>query len=461
MLNVKQILEATNGKLINGNTQYIVKDYVLDSRTVKKDDFFVPIVGNKSNAHDYIISCVENGICGYFIQSSEINKEEIISKSIKLNKDICIIEISNSQDSLYEIGKYNRKLHMDIPVIAVTGSVGKTSTREMISSILSKKYNVLTTYKNYNGYIGLSLMLLKLENQELAVLEHGIDYIGEMDKLTDSSKPNIAVVTMIGTAHIGIFGSQESIFKEKMDVAKYMTCNSTVIINGDDKYLSTYKNDNINIIKYNIDNVSEINSDENTTYFKTKIYNKDQEIKLNQIGQHNIYNVLAGIKVAELLDVETSDIIKGIVDYKNLSSRFENIKLKNNIQIIDDTYNASIDSMKSGIRTVSLMSATRKIIVLGDMFELGNYSEELHLEVGKLFKDINVDILITLGVSSKVISKEAKKYIKNVYEFEDRNELIKNLCNTIQENDLVYFKASNAMKFNEIIKEVKNNIENI
>lgn len=455
MLNIEQIVEATKGKLINGNIDHIVKEYVLDSRNVNKEDFFIPIVGKNINAHDYIVSCVEKGICGYFIETSEKNKEDIILKTKLINENICIIEIEKSEDALYDIGKYNRKVHIDIPIIAITGSVGKTSTREMIASILSKKYKILNTYKNYNGYIGLSLMLLKLDDQEIAVLEHGIDWVGEMDKLTDATKPKVAVVTMIGTAHIGIFGSQEDIFKEKLNIAKNMTEDCTLILNGDDKYLNNYQNDNINLIKYSIDNANNIEINKSNTKFKTKIYNKETEIRLNEIGEHNIYNALASIKVAELYNIDSDDIVNGIEEYKNLSSRFEKITLDNGIQIIDDTYNASIDSMKSGLKAIGIMDAKRKIVVLGDMFELGDYSDNLHLEVGKLLKEIDIDILLTLGEKSKIISREAKKYINNVKEFDIREELVNEICNTIRKDDLIYFKASNAMKFNKIIEDVR------
>ena len=460
MLNIKQIIAATQGKLVNGSKDYIVKNYVLDSRNIKKEDFFIPIVGTNNNAHDYIISCVQNGICGYFIEQNQKNKEEIMCKSININKDICIIEIKNSQDALYEIGKYNRKIHIDIPIIAVTGSVGKTSTREMIATILSKKYNTLTTYKNYNGYIGLSLMLLKLENQEIAILEHGIDRIGEMKKLANASKPKAAVITMIGTAHIGIIGSQEKIFEEKLKICKYMNKECTLILNGDDKFLNSYLNKNINVQKYNIKDVSDIKVNEFSTEFKTKIYNKKYVIKINEVGEHNIYNALSSIKVAQLFNIETSDIINGIEEYKNIASRFERILLNVNIEIIDDTYNASIDSMKSGIKSISIIKAKRKIVILGDMFELGDYSDQLHLEVGKLFKDNKIDILLTLGEKAKIIANEAKKYVNYINKFEIREELIKEICNIIKEGDLVYFKAANGMKFNDIIKEVKKYIEN-
>jgi UDP-N-acetylmuramoyl-tripeptide--D-alanyl-D-alanine ligase len=343
---------------------------------------------------------------------------------------------------------------MNIPVIAITGSVGKTSTREMISSVFSKEYNILTTYKNYNGYIGLSLMLLKLDNQELAILELGIDWVGEMDKLADAARPTVAIITMIGTSHIGIFESQSKIFEEKLKIAKYMNESCSLILNGDDNYLNEYNNNKINLIRYSINDVFNIEINESITKFTTKIYDIENEISLHQIGKHNIYNTLACIKVAELYNIQTDNIVEGLEEYKNLSRRFEKNLLKNNIQIIDDTYNASIDSMKAGIKAIEVMKAKRKIIILGDMFELGDFTNSLHVEVGKLFEDSRVDILLTLGENAKIIANEAKKYIDDVYEYTQKEELIKDLCKLIKEGDLIYFKASNAMKFDEIIKEV-------
>lgn len=461
MLSINQILEASNGKCINGNRDYIVKSYNIDSRTVEKEDFFIPLVGKRSNAHDYIIDCVKKGICGYFIESNETNKEKIIKETIIINKDIIIIEVTNSKASLYEIGKLNRKLHMDIPVIAITGSVAKTTTREILSSVISKKYNVLTSIKNFNGDIGLPMMLLKLEDQELAILEHGIDYIGEMDKLVQASKPNMALVTMIGTAHIGTLGSKENIFKEKMDIAKYMDKNSTVVLNGDDTYLKTYMNNNIKVEKYYMKDVSNIRTNEKEVKFNYKIYNKECEITINTVGEHNIQNVLACIKMAEEFNIDTDMIISGISEFKNESGRFEIIKYKNDIQIIDDTYNANIDSMKAGINSITNIKAKRKIAVLGDMLELGEYTIDLHTEVGKFFENKSIDILYTLGENAKLIANEAKKYVNQVEQFNDKGELAQKICKNINEGDLIYFKASNIMNFGEIINEIDKTIERV
>ncbi|MEG1990048.1 MAG: UDP-N-acetylmuramoyl-tripeptide--D-alanyl-D-alanine ligase [Clostridia bacterium] len=457
MLNLKQIIEASKGKYINGNMNKMICGYSIDSRLIKEDEFFIPIVGEKTDAHKYILTLIEKKISGFFIQSSNKEKEDIIQKSININKDICIVEIENSEKALYQIGMHNRKLHMNIPVVAVTGSVGKTSTKEMIASILETQLNVIKTYKNFNGYIGLSLMLLKLENQDVAVLEHGIDRINEMNELSLASKPDISVVTMIGTSHIGIFGSRDVIFNEKLNITNYMKDNAILILNEDDKYLKSYKNERLKINEYSINDVNNINIVENSTEFNTKIYNENVNVIIDEIGKHNIYNSLAGIKVAEKFNISKDNILKGIKNYKNFERRFQKILLKDNIQIIDDTYNASIDSMKSGIIASGNISSFRKIIVLGDMLELGNYSKELHEDVGKIFKEEKVDILYTFGKESKYIANEAKKYITNVKYFSDsdKEELIKDLIENICPNDLIYFKASNGMKFNEIIEIIK------
>lgn len=455
MLKLKQIVKASEGKYINGNLDTLINGYNIDSREIKENEFFIPIVGEKTDAHKYILSILDKNISGFFIEKSCKNKLKIIEESIKTNKDICIVEVENSENALYKIATENRNIHINIPVVAVTGSVGKTSTKEMIACILETEFDILKTYKNFNGYIGLSLMLLKLENQDIAILEHGIDRIGEMNELSKESKPNLAVVTMIGTSHIEMFENQDKIFNEKLQITNYMNKTSKLILNLDDEYLKLYKNKQLTITGYGINDVSNIDITQSGTKFMANIYEKKHNILINEIGKHNIYNALAGIKVAEHFNISTQNIIRGISNYKNFERRFQKILLKNNIQIIDDTYNASIDSMKSGITAANKITAKRKIIVLGDMLELGNYSKQLHEEVGNIFSDEKVDILYTLGSEAKYIASEGKKYIDIVKTFDKKEDLIKELIEKIEENDLIYFKASNGMNFNNIINEIK------
>ena len=233
MLKVKELLEATNGKLLNGNLEDEINDYKIDSREVKSGDFYIPIVGENVDGHRFINDTVKNNCSGFFV--SNIDSIDI-QKIKEVNKDIIIIEVEDTKKALVDIGIFNRNKHKYIEVVAITGSVGKTSTREIVSSVLSQQKNILVTEKNMNSYIGMPLMTLKLEDQEMAVLEAGIDFVGEMDILNKLLVPDVAVVTNIGTSHIGKFGSQDIIFQEKTKIANGLKGKKILLLNGDDQY---------------------------------------------------------------------------------------------------------------------------------------------------------------------------------------------------------------------------------
>ena len=455
MLNVKELVIATNGKLINGDENFIPRKYVIDSRNVEERPFFIPIIGESTDGHKYIIDAVNNGICGFFINKDYIDKENVIKSSININKDICIIEVDDTKEALYKAGEYNRNKHIDIPVVAVTGSVGKTSTREMISSVLKTSKNVLTTKANYNSLIGAPIMALEMEDQDICVFEIGTDSFGEIERLSNLVKPNVGVITVIGTAHIGIFKSREGIFNEKIQITSHMIKPSILIINGDDDYLvKVNSNDKYNVIKYYIEDAKNVVQCNDNIEFEASVYDKQNRLTINQIGMHNVKNALCAIKVGECFNISTENIIKGIANYKNFSRRLETIKLKDNITLIDDTYNASIDSMKSGLKTVNELKAKRKIAVLGDMLELGESSAKLHGEIGKVINTLNYDIIYLFGKEIKNTAKTINNQIKvNIYD--DIDKLINDLNHEIKDGDVVYLKASNGMKFNRIIDVLK------
>lgn len=455
MLNIKEIVNASKGILINGNENIIPKNYNIDSREFNKEDFFIPIVGENVDGHKYIVDTVKKGAIGFFISKDYINKKSIIEESIKINNNICIVEVENSEKALCDIAEYNRIKHIDIPIVAITGSVGKTSTREMIASVLAEKYNVLVTEKNYNSIIGLPIMLLKLDNQDICVLEAGINHFGEMDLLSKLLKPDVCVITNIGVAHIGIMGSKDNIFKEKMKITNNIKGIKKLVVNSDDIYLSGIKDLDYNVINYSLKDINNKVIDTNGISFETNIYNKCFRININQIGNHNIQNALAAIKVGEIFDVDPNMIVSGINKYKNFKGRLEIKKIKGDVTLIDDTYNASIDSMKSGLITVNDLKSNRKIAVLGDMLELGEYSKNIHLQVGEIFKDLKYDILYTLGNEAKNIALSASKYIDNIICFDDKEKLEEKLKSIIKSGDIIYFKASNSMKFSDIVENLQ------
>lgn len=463
MLNVNELIKATKGNLINGNEKVEPLSYEIDSRNVKKGDFFVPLKGENTDAHKYIIDCVKKGSVGYFIDKNIENFEKINKEAIDINPDICIISVDDTLQALINSGKFSRQKNINIPVVSVSGSVGKTSTREIISSVLKEEMDVLVTKKNYNSNIGTTLMCLEMQNQDVCVLEAGIDKFGEMEELSEILQPDIVVLTNIGTSHIGTFKTKENIFSEKSKIINCIKGIKKVITNGDDIYLSSLvSNDKYDVEKISVDNVDNINALEDSLEFETRIYGDKLKIKINQIGNHNIYNALIAIKVAECFNIKKENIIKGIANYKNFVGRLQQINI-NGITLIDDTYNASSESMRSGLLTVNKLKAKRKFAVLGDMFDLGELSDEIHAKVCEIFSITEYDFLYTLGEKAKIIANGAKQYIKekNIKSFDSADELVDEIVKEAKNGDMIYFKASHGMNFTSIVEKVKERLHKI
>lgn len=456
MLNIREIINATNGKLLNGNEEELIQDYKIDSREVNKGDFYIPLIGEKVDGHKFILDTVKKGCSGFFVSNFDyFDIEQIIS----MNNNIAIIQVDNTKEALINLGIYNRNKQNNIEVVAITGSVGKTSTREMVASVLSETKNIMVTQKNMNSHIGMPLMDLKLENQEMAVLEAGIDFVGEMDILNKLLLPDVAVVTNIGTSHIGKFGSQEIIFQEKTNIAKGLKGKKILLLNGDDNYLKKYTNPNVNVKYFSINDARNIETKGDRIEYDTSIYGKEEHIVINALGNHNILNSLVAIKIGEIYQLPVEKIKSGIAKYKNFNRRMEKINL-GNVTIIDDTYNASPSSTESGLKSVNEIKGKRKIAVLSDILELGNFSKDIHLKLGEIFKDLEFDVIIAFGNDIKYLIENAKKYVNNIYYCKDSIDAEKKLREIIKENDVIYFKGSNGMKVNTIVENLKKDFMN-
>lgn len=451
MLSINEIIQASNGKLIQGNSDNLVSGYKIDSRLIEKGDFYIPMIGEKVDGHIFIKNVAEKGGIGSFFQKGiDVNFDEIKS----INPEFVLIEVENTLIAMQDIARYNRVKHIDIESISITGSVGKTSTREMVASVFNTYMNVLATEKNFNGHIGLPLMALKIQNQDIIILETGIDFVGEMDLLGGILKPSCAVITNIGVSHIEKFGSQDTIYREKTAIANSLINKKKLLLNRDDPYLANYKNENVDIIYYSFDDAKNIEYKDDSIEYDAYIYNNEEHVIINTIGNHNIINSLVAIKLAEIYKIPTEYILKGISNYSNFQRRMEKTTL-NGITIIDDTYNASSSSAKSGIITINELKAKRKIVVLADILELGNYSRIEHEKLGEVFKNVNIDFLLAYGESMKYLCNVASKYMNNVYWFETKEEVESKIRKIMQKEDLIYFKGSNAMKVNEIIEDLK------
>ncbi len=459
MITIKELKNLVDINIINGSENEKINEISFNRRKNYEGLFFIPL-SIKEDRQKYILESVQLGAMGYMINKDYPQKDLIIKKSLEINPKLLIIEVENINDLIYKIAKIKREQNMHIPIIAVTGSVGKTSICEMIATILKQEKKVMSDNLNCNTKLLLSMLLMvDIEDYEIAVLEAGMGSKGVMLPISELLKPSIVVINNIGTAHIGKLESKENILKEKLELTKYMKDDKIVFLNEDDQLLKDVKlDDSYKIIKYSIKEAKQIEQKEDFITFKMKVYGKDTKFCLNSYGIFNVHNAICAIKIGELLNIKIDNIQKGIQKYKNVDRRFKVIK-KNKSIIIDDTYNASFESMKAGLFTANnIKNCKRKIAVLGDMLELGNYSEKLHSDVGELFKNLNYDILLTQGKKAKFISDVAKKYMneEKVIHFENRNDLKAYLLKTIKAQDLIYLKASKDMKFNELVEELLN-----
>ena len=366
--------------------------------------------------------------------------------------------------AIQKLAQYKRSLY-DIPVVAITGSVGKTSTKDIIASVLSMKYNVLKTEGNYNNHIGVPLTILRLKEHNAMVVEMGMNNPNEIRVLTNIAKPNIAVITNVGTSHIGNLGSRENILKAKLEILEGLVEDGTLVINNDNDLLHQW-NENQNLIKvktYGIENISDlqaynIENLNGTSKFNICVQNKKYEIYVPIGGNHFVYNSLCAIQIGLMLDIPMLDIIEGIKDFELSKNRMET-KQVGNITIINDCYNANYDSVKAALEYLGKSNNQRKIAVLGDMLELGEFSKKLHEKIGEEVINQKIDILIVVGTQSENIAKTAEKKgmnISNIYKFKNNLQAIEIINKIKQNGDCILVKASNGMKFKEIVESLLN-----
>lgn len=437
-MDVNEILKITKGKLICGDEYAECKNFSNDSRNIKKGDTYVAIKGEKFDGNDFYMDAIKNGatIC-------------IVDKEVKPSIESSIIQVEDTLKALQKIATYKRSLY-NIPVVAITGSVGKTSTKDLIASVVSEKFNTLKTQGNHNNEIGMPLTVLSLNNENAMVVEMGMDHLGEISRLTNIAKPTIAVITNIGTSHIGILGSIENILKAKLEILEGLQGN-TVIINNDDKLLHKWAKENkekYNIITYGIKNESmymakDIKLLENTSEF----YLNGELIKVPVGGEHFVLNTLCAIAVGETLDISIKDIKNGVQKLKLSKNRMEIEESKTGAMVINDTYNANYDSMSAAVKYLKNIKNKRRIAILGDMLNLGEYSKKLHSDIG-LEVDDKIEVLITVGNEAKYIAQNSKA--KEIFSFDSNIDAINRINNIMSKNDVILVKASNGMHFKEI-----------
>lgn len=452
-ITVKEVLEATGGVLLSGSEDVIIKDVCVDSRKIKEGDLFLPFEGNNVDAHRFIESAMEVGAATFTSQHTGI----VIS-------DKPYIYVSDVLKAHQALAKYIRENRISrIPVIGVTGSVGKTTTREMIAAALSQNINTYQTEGNLNSQQGLPICVDRVSRKhKVAVLEHGIDDIGMMEILSDISKPDICVVTVVGVAHMQNFGSLEVTRREKMAITSHMNPDGLVLLNGDDPMLAELKghmNERVQFYgtaewcDYRAENVY---YDNYKYYYDFVVGDTRIPVELAALGRHNVGNSLVGLAITHYMGLDVKKAAEGYKDFKGM--RLKVIDIPGKYTIIDDAYNASPDSMKASIDVLNdLECQGKKIAVLGDMFELGENSEQFHYEVGKHLSSKKIDELVVVGELSQHYVRAVEESGSSIkcYSFKDNGEVALYLMSVMNPEDIALIKGSNGMKLYEVVQNMQ------
>lgn len=458
-IKVKDIIKICEAKLIYGNEEQICGNFVKDTKEIKKGDVYIGIKGENFDGSTFFETALKNGASICLLEDIKI--PEYIKQEYS---DRTIIIVENTIKAIQKLATYKRNMY-NIPVIAVTGSVGKTSTKDILASVLAKKYKVLKTQGNLNNHIGLPLTILKLKDETALVVEMGMSALGEISTLTNIAKPDIAVITNVGTSHIGQLGSIQNILKAKLEILEGLNSKGILVINNDNDMLNEWNktNNEYKTVTFGIEkdsNVTANNIDlqEYSSSFTVKLDEEEIKVEIPVGGKHFVYNGLCALAVGKILNIPNNDILEGIKEFKLTKNRMDIKKTKNNITLINDCYNANYDSMSAAIIYLAKINSKRKIAVLGDMLNLGQYSKELHEKVGEDVENNKIDLLITVGNESKNIAKKAiEKGMnkENIYILQKNEEAIDLLKEILKPEDAILIKASNAMNFNKIVEAIQ------
>lgn len=439
-MTVKDIIKICNGKLLCGDENIVCENFSKDTRTINFGDVYVGIKGENFDGNLFYKDAIKNGasVC-------ILDNENVVEKKLGT-----IIIVNDSILALGALASYKRDLY-DIPVIAITGSVGKTSVKDMIHEVLKMKYNVLCTKENYNNNIGVPLTILGLKNHNALIVEMGMNHMKELSYLSKIAKPTMALITNIGTAHIGNLGSRENILKAKLEVLDGMN-GGKLFINNDDDMLQKVQYGSL--VTIGIKNKSDyMATDINEDAFSSQFKINNQDIKLNVGSNAFVYNALFAYAVGEYLGVSKENIETALENFKLSPHRLEKFETKK-YTIIDDTYNASLDSVKNSLGLLSKVLG-RKVFVFADILEIDNFAKEIHEEVAENIIENNIDITICVGNQSKYTYEKLKSNNKETYYFESKSDLINNLNSILKEKDTILIKGSHSMKLIEVVNFLK------
>ena len=423
---------------------------ITDSRKAEKGALFVAIVGERVDAHKFIPGVMEKGAL------ASVSERELEGA------DFPYIQVESSLQAVKDIAEFYLE-QLGIPVVGITGSVGKTSTKEVIASVLKEKYRTLKTQGNFNNELGLPLTVFRLrEEDEIAVLEMGISDFGEMTRLAKIAKPETCVITNIGTCHLENLGDRDGVLRAKTEIFQYLKPEGHIVLNGDDDKLCTVKeHKGIRPVFFGLDETNEVYADEivnrglKGVSCRIHLGGESFSVLIPMPGIHMVYNALAAAAVGRIYGLTTEEIRRGIESLEAISGRFKMIETEK-LLIVDDCYNANPMSMKASLDVLH-DGAGRRVAILGDMGELGENEAALHREVGAHAASCGIDACVCVGELSCYMAEAARETDPEFPVFYEpaRESLLENLSRYIQEGDTVLVKASHFMKFEEVVKALQ------
>ncbi len=449
-ITLSELLKAVDGTLLgtyrNENTP--IERVDTDSRKIHPGSLFIPLVGERFDGHAYINSALDGGAVGCLTARERDSYRD----------DKFYIKVSSTQKALRDLAAWYKN-RFQIPFIGVTGSVGKTTTKDMIASVLGSKYKVLKTEGNFNNNIGLPLTILRLDRTyDLCVLEMGMDKFGEIDYLGEIVKPEVGVITNIGDAHIERLGSWENIFKAKCELLPHIRKDGLLVLNGDDPLLATLRErTGVKTVfcgtKEGLEyRAAQIGGD-GVSHIHCRMItpNMDQDVKVPALGEHMIYPSLIAAAIGEHFGLTPDEIEEGILGFVPTRMRMNILHRGERITILDDTYNANPQSMRAAISVLADAHTQWKIAVLGDMFELGPFAPALHSGVGECLGKAGIDCLVAVGELAEHIARGAQESgVPTVYHCADKAEAKKILPQVVKPDSTILLKASRGMALEEL-----------
>ena len=450
-ITLRELLEAVGGTLIGpaAGLEQTVSHVDTDSRDIHPGSLFIPLVGERFDGHAYLDAALEAGAAGCLTARPWPERRE----------DRFYIQVADTEKALGDLARWYKD-RFQIPCIGVTGSVGKTTAKDMIAAVLGVKYKVLKTEGNFNNNIGLPLTLLRLDaSYQAAVLEMGMDKFGEIDYLSGIVQPDIGVITNIGDAHIEKLGSRENIFRAKCELIPHIRAGGLLILNADDALLAALRG------RTPVDTVfcgkaegaeyrSQVTGGDGVSHIHCHLTTPrmDREVKIPALGEHMIYPTLIAAAAGERLGLTPDEIQRGLARFVPTRMRMNLVQRGENITILDDTYNANPQSMRAAIRVLSDSHSSYKAAVLGDMFELGPYSPALHTEVGECLGKQDIHCLVAVGDEAKHIAEGAKATgVEQVYYCRTKEEAKAVLPEIVKPDSTILVKASRGMKMEELV----------